>query len=76
MRWAEYVACMGNREVHTGCWFGNMKSPLARPRYGWQNNVHLEVTAWKGVDWVSLAQDRFTERDLSLGFHTMWEFLE
>jgi hypothetical protein len=48
-----------------------MKSPLARPRCGWEDNVHLEVTAWEGVDWIILAQDRITEHDLTLGFHTM-----
>jgi hypothetical protein len=52
------------------------KSPLARPRCGWKDNVHLEVTAWESVDWISLAQDRITEHYLTLGFHIMWEFLE
>ena len=70
------MACMGNTEMHTGCWMGNIKNPLARPRYQWQVNVHLEVIAWEGVDWISLAQDTITEHDLTLGFHIMWEFLE
>ena len=70
------MACMGNREMHTGCWLGNMKSPLAKPWCEWQDNVCLEATAREGVDWISLAQDRINIHDLTLEFHIMWEFLE
>jgi hypothetical protein len=25
MRWARHVACMGRRDVHIGCWWGNVR---------------------------------------------------
>jgi len=35
------------------------KRPLGRPRNRWQDNViDFPSNRWKGMDWVSVAQDR------------------
>jgi hypothetical protein len=35
------------------------KRPLRRPRRRWEDNIRLGLReiAWKGVDWIHLAQD-------------------
>jgi hypothetical protein len=48
MRWAEYMACIGRRYMHTGFWWGNMNERLhERPMY-----------RWEGIDCIYLAADR------------------
>jgi hypothetical protein len=35
------------------------KSPLGRPRRGWEDNVNtnLREARWEGIHWIHLAQD-------------------
>jgi hypothetical protein len=42
------------------------KRPLGRPRSRWVDNSGLDVVKikWGGVDWISLAQDRYRWRAL------------
>jgi hypothetical protein len=41
------------------------RRPLGRPRRGWENNIkmYLREVGWRGMDWISLAQDRDRWRD-------------
>jgi hypothetical protein len=58
MRWAEYVALMGEeRGVHrvlVGTLEG--KRSLGRPRRRWEDNIKMDVGVGCG-DWMELAQD-------------------
>jgi len=61
MRWAGYVALMGEgRGVHrvlVGKPEG--KRPLGRPRRRWEDNIKMHIREVGGVgDWMELAQDR------------------
>jgi hypothetical protein len=40
-----------------------MERPFARSRRRWENNIRtvLRVTAWEGVGWMHLAQDRTSD---------------
>jgi hypothetical protein len=42
------------------------KRPLGRPRRGWIDNIKMGLleVAWGGVDWIGLAQDRYSWRAL------------
>jgi hypothetical protein len=43
--WAVYVTCMGDRKVHTGCWWGNLRDRvnLGRHRHRWKDNIRTCV---------------------------------
>ena len=62
MRWAGYVACLGERRgvynVLVGKSYG--KRPLGRPRHGWEDNNEMGFQeVWcGGMDWIELAHDR------------------
>jgi hypothetical protein len=47
-----YRVLVGKREV---------KRPLGRPRHRWENNikVNLQEVECGGMDWITLAQDRY-----------------
>jgi hypothetical protein len=36
------------------------KRPLGRPRYGWVDNIKMDLTemVWVGMDWIDVAQGR------------------
>jgi hypothetical protein len=36
------------------------KRPLGRPRRRWEDGIRMDLReiAWRGVDWIRLAQDR------------------
>jgi hypothetical protein len=61
MRWAGYVACMG--EVRNVCrvLMGKPegKRPLGRQRCRWEygNRMDLREIVWGGVEWILMAQD-------------------
>jgi hypothetical protein len=62
MKWAEYVARMGEM---TGAYRDLMgrpggKSQLGMPRLGWKENIKIDLQAvgWGGIDWIDLAHDR------------------
>ncbi|KAJ4443767.1 hypothetical protein ANN_05545 [Periplaneta americana] len=62
LRWAEYVARMGeSRNAHrvlVGRPEG--KRPLGRPRRRWEDNIKMDLreVGYDGIDWINLAQDR------------------
>jgi hypothetical protein len=62
MRWAEYVAHMGeDRNVYTVLMVkSERKRPLGRPRRRWEEGIRmgLREIGWGSVDWIQLVQDR------------------
>jgi hypothetical protein len=62
MRWARYVACMGEGrgvyKVLDGRPEG--KRPLKRPRWRWEDNIKMDrrETGIYGENWIQLVQDR------------------
>jgi hypothetical protein len=61
IRWAGHVAPMGNREVYTGFWWGDLREGdhLGRPVHRWEDNIKMDLqeVGW-GMDWIELAQYR------------------
>jgi len=62
MRWAGYVAGMGERRVvyRILVWKPDGKRPLGRPRRRWEDNIKMDIqeVGCRGVDWIELAQYR------------------
>jgi hypothetical protein len=62
MRWAGYVARMGEKMNAYWTLVGKPEGgrPLGRPRRRWLDNIKIDLReiGWDGVDWVDLAQDR------------------
>jgi hypothetical protein len=62
MRWAGYVACMGEgRGVYRVLVVRpEGKRPLGRPRCRWEDNIKMGLMeiGIDGVNWIQLAQDR------------------
>ena len=64
MRWAEHVACMGERRDVYKVLVGNSegKRQLGRLRRRWNVNIkmysYLQELGIGGMDWTELAQDR------------------
>jgi hypothetical protein len=42
------------------------RRPLGRPRHRWEDNIKMELqdVGWGGMDWISVAQDRYRWRDV------------
>jgi hypothetical protein len=51
MRWVGHVAHMARRGTP------EVKRPLGRPRYTWENNIRIDPgeAGWGGMDWIDLA---------------------
>ena len=62
MRWAVYVARLGEGRVAYRILVGKLKrkSPLGRPRRKWEGNINMDLqdVIWASMDWVDLVQDR------------------
>ncbi|KAJ4444622.1 hypothetical protein ANN_06418 [Periplaneta americana] len=62
LRWAEYVARMGESRNAYRVLVGRTegKRPLGRPRRRWENNIEMDLreVGYDGRDWANLAQDR------------------
>jgi hypothetical protein len=59
MRWAGFVACVGDRRgaYRVLVVRPDGKRPLGRPRLRWEDNIkiYLQEVGWEGVDWIDLA---------------------
>jgi hypothetical protein len=62
MRWAGYVAGMGEKGNTYRGLMGKpkWKRSLGRPRSRWEDNIKMDLKeiSWKGVDCIHLPQDR------------------
>jgi hypothetical protein len=61
IRWAEYVARVGERRAAYGFLVGNTygKGPLGRPRHKWENNIKINIQEvglgkWTGLIWLRI----------------------
>jgi hypothetical protein len=72
MRWAGYVARMGEKTL-VGKPEG--KRPLGRPRRRWMNNIRMDLreTGWDSRDWINLARDRDRWRALVNTLMNLWD---
>jgi hypothetical protein len=63
MRWAGYVARMGEKRNVYRLLVGKPegKRPLGRPRRRWMDNIKMDLLELGliVVDWIGLAQDRY-----------------
>jgi len=68
MRWAEYVAPMGESRGVYRVLVGKPKSkgPVGRPRRRWEDNIKMDLqeVGYGGMDWIELGQDRYRWREL------------
>jgi hypothetical protein len=68
MRWAGHVARVGERTAVYRVLVGKPegKRPLGRPRHRWEDNIKLDLLEVEcgGMDWIELAQDRYSWRAL------------
>jgi hypothetical protein len=68
MRWAGHVARMGQKENVYRLLVGKPKGKrtLRRPRRRWMDNIKMDLLeiGVNVVDWIGLAQDRYSWRDL------------
>jgi hypothetical protein len=50
------------------------KRPLGRPRRRWMDNIKIDLLeiGWGGVNWIGLAQDRYSWRALVNAVMNLW----
>jgi hypothetical protein len=62
MRWAGYVARMGEKRNAYRILMGKPEGrrPLGRRRRKWVDNIKMDLReiGWDGMDWIDLAEDR------------------
>ena len=68
MRWAGYIARMGDKRSVLRVLVGKSegKRPPGRPRHRWEDNIMMDLqeVGCVGMDWIELAQDRDSWRAL------------
>jgi hypothetical protein len=68
MRWAEHVALMGEKRNVYRLLVGKPeeKRPIGRPIRSWIDNIKMDLLeiGLNVVDWIGLAQDRYSWRAL------------
>jgi len=59
MRWAGYVACMGEERGVYRVLVGKPEGPQGRPRHRWVDNIRMDLQEMGCgyMDWIGLAQD-------------------
>jgi hypothetical protein len=71
MRWAGYVARMGEKRNAYRILVGNPegKRPLGRSSHRWVDTIKMDLReiGWAGGDWINMAQDRDQWRALVNG---------
>jgi hypothetical protein len=68
MRWAGHVARIGERKVHTGFWWGDLREGDHLGDPGVDGRIILKriFKTWDGgMDWIEVAQDRDRWRALA-----------
>ena len=64
MRWARHVAHMGEGRVVYRVLVGKPegKRPLGRPIRRWEDNINMDLqkVGCGAMDWIELAQDRYS----------------
>ena len=62
MRWAGYIARMGERRSACRVLVGKRegKKPLVKPSHRWEDNIKMDLqdVGCGGMDWIELAWDR------------------
>ena len=61
MRWAGYVACMGDTRVAYRILVRKPegRTPHGRPRGRWEDNIKMDLEGvGRNMDWIYLVQDR------------------
>jgi hypothetical protein len=68
MRWAGHVARMGEKKNVYRLLVGKLegKTPLRRPRRRWRDTIKVDLleVGLGGVNWIDLAQDRYSWKSL------------
>jgi hypothetical protein len=68
MRWAGHVEHMRVKRNIYRILVGNPegKRPLGRPRFGWEDNIEMNLReiGCSGMDWIHLDHDRYRLRAL------------
>jgi len=68
MKWAGHVARMGQTRgaYRILVWRPEGKRPLGRSRRRWEDNIKMDLqeVGWRGMDWIDLAQDMDSCRNL------------
>jgi hypothetical protein len=76
MRWAGHVARMGDKRNVYRLLVGTPegKRPLGRPRRRWMDNIKMDLLeiGVSVVDWIVLAQDRYSWRALVNLVMNLW----
>jgi len=76
MRWAGYVARMGERRGAYRVLVGKPegKRPLGRPKHRWEDNIKMGLprVGSEGMDWIELAQDRDSWRAHANAVMNFW----
>jgi hypothetical protein len=76
LRWAGYVARMGNRTGANRVLVGRPegKKPFGRPRRRGEGIIKLDLqgVGWGGMDWIDLAESRDRRRALVNVVMNMW----
>jgi hypothetical protein len=76
MRWAGYVACMGEVRGAYKILVGRPEGriPLGRPRHRREDNIRMDLgeIGFGDADWIHLAQDRDRWRALANTVMNLW----
>jgi len=76
MRWAEHVACIGEKRGIYRILVGKPEGqrPLGRPRHRWEDNIKMDLqeVGCEGMDWIELAQDRDSCKALVNAVMNLW----